>query len=194
MKTMTKWAIFILIFALVSCKDNEKKYKEIDTTDSLNQQETLSTEKTVPTKFSSAIDSIVDDYLKIKNALVDNNSKEVTAAAKILLETFNSVNPDSLDTKLKNQYTDITKEAKEHVENIVSNPEKLELQRIDFSKLSGDINNLIMIFGTNKKLYQDYCPMYNQGTTGFWISEFKEIKNPYYGAEMLKCGVIKKEF
>jgi hypothetical protein len=30
--------------------------------------------------------------------------------------------------------------------------------------------------------------MYDQGKSGYWISEFKEIKN--YGSEMLTCGGI----
>jgi hypothetical protein len=36
--------------------------------------------------------------------------------------------------------------------------------------------------------------MYNQGKNGYWISEIKDIKNPYYGSEMLTCGGIVKEF
>jgi hypothetical protein len=55
--------------------------------------------------------------------------------------------------------------------------------------LSKDVNDLIKIFGTDKKIYRD-CPMYDQGKSGYWISEFKEIKNPYYGSEMLTCGGI----
>jgi hypothetical protein len=35
--------------------------------------------------------------------------------------------------------------------------------------------------------------MYNHGKNGYWISEVKDIKNPYYGAEMLTCGGISKE-
>ena len=54
------------------------------------------------------------------------------------------------------------------------------------------MNDVIKTFGTNKKLYQDYCPMYDQGKSGYWISERKDIQNPYYGAEMLTCGGLVK--
>jgi hypothetical protein len=30
--------------------------------------------------------------------------------------------------------------------------------------------------------------MYNEGKDGYWISETKDVKNPYYGSEMLTCG------
>jgi hypothetical protein len=48
------------------------------------------------------------------------------------------------------------------------------------------------MFGTKQKLYQDYCPMYNDGKGAIWISETKEIKNPFYGSQMLTCGSLKK--
>jgi hypothetical protein len=36
-------------------------------------------------------------------------------------------------------------------------------------------DNLIKMFRTDKKLLQDYCPMYDQGKSGYWISEIKGI-------------------
>ena len=52
----------------------------------------------------------------------------------------------------------------------------------------------MITFGSKQKLYQDFCPMANDGKGAIWISEVKEIKNPYYGAEMLSCGSLKKTF
>ena len=60
--------------------------------------------------------------------------------------------------------------------------------------LSNSINDLIITFGSKQKLYQDFCPMANDCKGAIWISEVKEIKNPYYGAEMLSCGSLKKTF
>jgi hypothetical protein len=60
--------------------------------------------------------------------------------------------------------------------------------------LSKDVNDLIKVFGTNKKLYQDYCPMADDGKIAIWISEIKEIKNPYKGSKMLTCGSVKKTY
>ncbi len=35
--------------------------------------------------------------------------------------------------------------------------------------------------------------MYNDGKGGIWLSETKEIKNPYLGGKMPKCGTVQKE-
>jgi hypothetical protein len=51
----------------------------------------------------------------------------------------------------------------------------------DFAPLSAEMHNLIKMFRTDKKLYQDYCPMYDQGKSGYWISEIKGIQKLHYG-------------
>ena len=61
-------------------------------------------------------------------------------------------------------------------------------------RLRLEVFSEVLLFGTTQKLYQDHCPMYNDGKGAVWISEAKAIKNPYYGGKMLTCGSVKKEF
>ena len=143
---------------------------------------------------SFTINEIVSSYLKLKNALVKDDSKGAANAGKALYVTLNSVDTKSLDAKLKKEYVDIADDAKEHAEHIGDNSGKIEHQREHFAMLSKDINDLIKTFGTTQKLYQDYCPMYDEGKSGYWISETKEIKNPYFGSQMLTCGSVRKTF
>ena len=86
---------------------------------------------------------------------------------------------------------EILESAKEHAEHIVKSP--IDHQREHFEVLSTDIKDLIGLVGSEKTLYQDFCPMFNDGKGAIWLSEFKEIKNPYYGSKMLTCGSIQKE-
>ncbi|PWA05015.1 DUF3347 domain-containing protein [Flavobacterium psychrotolerans] len=146
--------------------------------------------KKVPAKFS--IDKIVTNYLALKNALTKDDTKAAASAGKTLYANFNAVKVNTIDSKLKKNYLDITESAKEHAEHIGDNAGKLEHQREHFVLLSKDINDLIKLFGTKQKLYQDYCPMANEAKGAIWISEVKDIKNPYYGSKMLTCGSIKK--
>jgi hypothetical protein len=34
--------------------------------------------------------------------------------------------------------------------------------------------------------------MYNNGKGADWLSKEKEIKNPYYGSQMLNCGSVEE--
>ncbi|MFH6988181.1 DUF3347 domain-containing protein [Flavobacterium collinsii] len=138
-------------------------------------------------------DEIVNNYLALKNALTKDDTKGAADAGKALHAAFNKVNPDLIDAKIKADYLDIADDAKEHAEHIGANGGNIEHQREHFALLSKDINDVVKVFGTSKTLYQDYCPMYDGGKGAIWVSETKEIKNPYYGSKMLTCGSMKKQ-
>jgi hypothetical protein len=133
-------------------------------------------------------DAIVSNYLNIKNALTKDDSNGAAAAARNLLTTLNGSTTTSLDTKSKNKYNGFVADAKAHVKHIGDNAGKIDHQREYFSLLSQDVFGLIKTFGTKQTVYQDYCPMYGEGKTGYWISETKDVVNPYFGSEMLNCG------
>lgn len=175
-------------FALVLFSSNNTQAETIINKNGISIKRT----ELVQTKFS--INEIVRKYLTLKNALTKDNSKAAASASKVLYATLNALNANSIDAKKKKKYLDIADDAKEHAEHIGDNAGKLAHQREHFVLLSKDINDLIKTFGTKQKLYQDYCPMANDGKGAIWISEVKEIKNPYLGAKMPSCGSVKKEF
>lgn len=39
-------------------------------------------------------------------------------------------------------------------------------------------------------LYLQHCPMANNAKGASWLSAEQEIRNPYFGAAMLRCGEI----
>lgn len=133
---------------------------------------------------------IIDNYLQLKNALVKDNSKDAAKAGKLLYETFKGFDKSKIEKSKLKEYNEIVEDAKEHVEHISKNADNIEHQREHFEMLSTDISDLITLLGTDRTLYVDKCPMYNEGKGGKWISETKEIKNPYYGSEMMKCGSV----
>ena len=147
----------------------------------------------IKSKSSFSVDAILDDYLKLKNALTKDDSKGAAEAGKKLFSTLKNTKGDQVEAALQAQYMTIVDGATKQADQISSGTANIEKQRKDFALLSKDMHDLITMFKTDKKLYQDYCPMYDQGKSGYWISEIKDIKNPYYGSEMLTCGGITKE-
>ena len=49
----------------------------------------------------------------------------------------------------------------------------------------------VLIKNTNPEIiiYYQYCPMYNGGKGANWLSKENIIKNPYFGDQMLTCGI-----
>ena len=71
----------------------------------------------------------------------------------------------------------------------VSAAVNLEGQRKAFSGVS-DMMTMLVKDGklSMGMIYLEYCPM----AKASWLSNEKEIKNPYFGAKMLKCGSVKQ--
>ena len=134
---------------------------------------------------------IIDAYIQIKNGLVADSKKQAAKGGTALLAAFSKFDMTQLTGETHNQYMEILESAKEHAEHIIKSP--IDHQREHFEVLSTDINDLIALVGTDKVLYQDFCPMFNDGKGAIWLSEIKDIKNPYYGSKMLTCGKIQKQ-
>ena len=194
-----------MAFVMVSCKQKNKQAEttntpmmENDSTmDMENSTMTMdkNNEKSASDQSSNAsINEVVANYLKLKNALVNDNSKEAANSGNALVATIGKVDMNSISKEQMKDYMDIADDAKEHAEHIGSNGGDIVHQREHFVMLSKDINDLIKTFGTNQKLYQDFCPMADDNKGAVWISETKEIKNPYFGKDMATCGTIKKEY
>lgn len=142
----------------------------------------------------ASIGKIIDNYLLLKNALAKDDAKAAANAGKSLLTVLNSESTNSMAASTKKEYLDIAESAKENAEHIGDNADKIEHQREHFVILSEDMADLLKLFKSDRKLYQDFCPMYDGGKGAYWISDVKEIKNPYLGKEMPTCGSVKKEF
>lgn len=142
---------------------------------------------------NASVNDIIAGYLKIKNALTKDNSNDAASAGKELVTTIASMDATTFTDEQKKTVDEVMDDTRENAEHIGDNGGKLDHQREHFAMLSKDVDDLIKAFGTGQKLYQDFCPMYDGGKGAIWISETKDIKNPYYGSKMLSCGKMKKE-
>lgn len=141
-----------------------------------------------------SIKDIIDTYLLMKNAFAKDNANDAATAGKTLQADFVNFDTKTLSADQQKVFKDIADDAKEHAEHIGASVGNIAHQREHFDMLSKDIADLIKAFGSGgKTLYKDFCPMYNNNKGAYWISEIKEIKNPYLGKAMPTCGAIKEE-
>lgn len=137
---------------------------------------------------------IVSGYIELKNALTNDNGKDAAVAGNNLLGTLNKINTATLNVGQQKMYASLKDDLKENAEHIGANAGKIEHQREHFEMLSKDVMDLVKTFGNGgHTLYEDFCPMANNGKGATWLSELKEIKNPYMGSKMPGCGSIKEE-
>lgn len=180
----------LIIIANTSCNtgNNEKSGANMQGVDTIAPPSGRAT--TTP---KISINGIVDAYLHLKNALASDNSKDAATAGSEILTAMYNMDTALMDVPQRKAYLAISDDLKENAEHISTNAGKIEHQREHFGMLSTDIYDLIKGFGTDKPLYKDYCPMAFDKKGAVWLSEVKEIKNPYFGNEMPTCGEVKEE-
>lgn len=199
-----KNSIYAVAFAMLflsACKNDPKQAEsnemQMGTDNNHNQSTmddaTMEAEKTTDetTQKSNLTSAIIDGYLVLKNALVKEDSKKASEGGKMMLTAFSNFEMAKLTDSQHAKYMEIAESAKEHAEHIVKNP--IDHQREHFEGLSKDLNDIIALVGTDKTLYQDFCPMASNNKGAMWLSETKEINNPYFGSKMLKCGSVQKQ-
>lgn len=125
------------------------------------------------------IDPALTAYYKVKNALVDSDTKTVAAEAK------------KLATLLKKSEKTIGVEAYKAASAMGASTD-IAAQRTQLGSLTEGMYQAVKKAKTEGTVYYAYCPMANNSKGGYWLSEKKEIANPYYGSKMLKCGSVKE--
>ncbi|WP_027138620.1 efflux RND transporter periplasmic adaptor subunit [Gaetbulibacter saemankumensis] len=141
----------------------------------------ISVSKVFQKEFSEALEA----YLVLKDAFVASDAVTISKTADELLKTLQAITQvEVADAK---PYVDAS------IEQIkqIAEAEDLALQREHFVSLN---EHMILItqhmHHLNKPLYVQKCPMANNNKGASWLSAEQEIRNPYFGDAMLKCGEV----
>ncbi|OJX54297.1 MULTISPECIES: DUF3347 domain-containing protein [Flavobacterium] len=125
--------------------------------------------------FAQNTANLLNNYMNVKNALVNGDSKAASEATASLYESIKK--EDGF-----NQKQELLQAAEK-----LNKAGNIEKQRAELNNVSVILWKLVE---NDKKLdqtvYYQYCPMKKT----YWLSKDKEIKNPYYGSSMLTCGKV----
>lgn len=174
---MNKIKIFVpalsLLFVFAACNQAEQQGQETTQSDSINVSKPVEIELT-----DAGIDLAYDQYLKLKDVLVLSDSLQTQTAAKELAGSLTKISGSENTAKLASD---------------IANESSLSKQRILFTSLSNELINLFKKAKiTSGSMFVQYCPMANEGEGGYWLASETEIRNPYFGDEMLNCGEVKE--
>jgi len=193
----------ISTFILMACNNNDTKnehdgHNMKDTTQqsAVVDDKELTTVAVVNTDLNpiaaASIKLIVDHYLHIKNALANDNPDEAANGGEAMADVIKKFDKSLLTAEQKKAFDEITSELQDHGEHVAKNAADIKHKRSHFILMSEDMYSLVKTFYAGRPLYHDHCPMANDNKGAMWISEIKEVKNPYFGAEMLTCGSVEE--
>jgi len=142
--------------------------------------------------FQNQIKVVFNDYIKLKDALLKDDSNNVIIEAKGLLGNLTKVDMKLLkDKEAHGHWMSLEKEIKASARSI-SNTSNIESQRNHFKHLSSHLISTIQTFGINEKVFVEFCPMVDDNNGAYWLSREKKVINPYFGGAMLTCGEVKQ--
>jgi hypothetical protein len=179
MKTLIFSFIFVLATTLGFAQTNPK---------------TTVTEK-VDKAVKSQLENLLVSYFDLKDALVETNAKKAAEKAQSFLTILTKVDVAKMTTSQASLYKKNAQSLKLDAEHIHKNTSDVESQREHFETLSISMLALIKTFKPNTTpVYQQFCPMAFDNKGAFWLSDQKQVMNPYFGNKMLHCGSVKGEY
>ena len=205
MKILVFSLLAIGTLALTSCKENKEQKSTTETSmqhdmsmmsDNSAMGDMPMDEKVTvidAKKTSANLTELYSHYTHLTFALSGDDDKEAVNAAKGMLEALTKIDKNGFSAEQKKEFAELEASISEHAEHIADNAGKIDHQREHLDLMSADFYDLLKDFGTPKPVYKVFCPMYNDNKGAFWLSDSREIKNPYYGKKMASCGEVQEE-
>jgi len=144
-------------------------------------------------KAKQSLIPLFDEYLLLKDALVQDNLEKAKSNAVSFLDKLDKVNMSIFKGEAHNVWMQHSSEAEKALKSI-NTANNIGEARKGFKNLSDQFVMLAKSFGPfDMALYVQHCPMANSNKGADWLSSKTEIKNPYFGEYMLTCGEVKQK-
>ncbi|MHC4751356.1 MAG: efflux RND transporter periplasmic adaptor subunit [Planctomycetota bacterium] len=147
----------------------------------------------VPDEFNERIWGIVEKYLSLHDALAGDDKDGAVEAAKYMVEALSRVDMSLLSGKPHDVWMSRSAQMKKAMD-VIKDAAEINPARKAFETLSNELIAVVEQFGIPKaqKLNQFHCPMAFDNKGADWLQMDEDIRNPYFGASMLKCGEVVK--
>jgi uncharacterized protein YdbL (DUF1318 family) len=184
-------AAVLLISRPFFCASNNDK-KEDEAKAAEDQQPLAINENT--DAFNQSFSQVLGAYYNLKDALVASDTAKATAAARTLATASDSLKVN----EIKGDSTGMIKETAKSYSGALSSTAQalasgkdLNAKRKEFEQIADAMWSLTRtVRYSGQKAYWQYCPMAFDNKGAYWMSNERDIKNPYFGKEMLNCGEV----
>jgi hypothetical protein len=118
---------------------------------------------------------IFKEYIAIKTALINTDAVTASTKAADLLKALGDETTDSAMVTASKK---------------IATTDNIELQRAAFVGVTAAMEAMLKDQLENGAIYKQFCPMAFNNKGAYWLSESKEIANPFFGDKMYRCGRI----
>ncbi len=147
-----------------------------------------STRLVVPETLAAYIGKLLVGYFALQSALASDDlegARQAVAALRLVIDQ------DTV-TEMPEATRDAWNKERKSLDSIATDLTQqtgLPGLRVSFSVLSGEMEGIVQRFGAGSSgpVYRVHCPMAMDNQGAWWLQQTEEIRNPYFGATMLKC-------
>jgi hypothetical protein len=190
-------------FALSNCSgkkesaheghDHAAHEGETPSADSTAATEVSKPQFEVDKTFQLQLSDIFTSYLSLKEAFVASDADKVRTEAAVVQQKVTQADMKLLSGAAHNDWMTYLSGLESSLREIQTTKD-IEVQRRAFSMLSDNLYKSAKAFGLGgTKAYYEFCPMAFNDEGAYWLSDQEKIRNPYFGDQMLTCGVIKEK-
>lgn len=143
-----------------------------------------------PKEFKKQLQQVSEAYFGLKDAFVQTDSSLAASKAKDLLNSLGTVDMSLVKGESHDFWMEKASALEAHSQKI-SELSNVEEQREQFEFVSDALIETIKVMGiASDTYYVQYCPMAFDFEGAEWLSDSDQIRNPYFGDKMLKCGNV----
>ncbi len=195
MKTLILRAVSVAALSLVlmACgsKQEHAAHDEVAEDEAVSDSaNTSSPEHTVDAAFQQQLSGVFDNYVGLKDAFVASDPAKVKQTATSTLSALENVDMALLTGVAHHDWMTYLEGMQTALKQIEASSD-IEAQRQSFASVTDALYKSIKSFGlSGKTAYYEFCPMAFNDKGGYWLSNEKQIRNPYFGDKMLTCGSV----
>jgi Cu(I)/Ag(I) efflux system membrane fusion protein len=145
------------------------------------------------TTASTVMNNILQQYYKLHDAMVEADVPAADSSAARLKASLESLPLADLqqDTAAAGKIRSSLESIRGELDGL-QGEQQIKGKRQEFSMVSDMMYDLVKAaHPAGIKTYHQFCPMAFEGKGAYWLSSNADIRNPYYGHDMLNCGEVK---
>jgi Cu(I)/Ag(I) efflux system membrane fusion protein len=142
---------------------------------------------------SDKLEGMIENYLALKNALVNDDFAKAQSEASAMSDSFEENPQNEFPQEPREEWSRLADKLSKSVKTTESASD-IENMRKHFQPLSDGMIHLARKFkSVSDTLYVQHCPMADNNNGADWLSSEDKVLNPYFGSAMLSCGEVTDE-
>ena len=166
----------------------EDEHTNHNTSNEVTRNMSMSVDK----DFKNQLTAVYKSQLGLQEAFISSDAKMVQEQIPEVVSSLDKVDMSLVKGEMHDVWMSALKKLSMTLDQIQSSDD-IEKQRLSYSDFNDALYAAIKFFGTNGEIiHYQFCPMANGNKGSYWLSATEEIRNPYFGDAMLKCGETKE--